>query len=754
MKIRITLLVLSLFITSAYAHDPSVSNAGPALNKDGSVVTGILTAAFDPSNGVLPFPNNLLFTGTGDLTLNIPVADATDYSDPAVALNALDGFSTTERWVTTFVDQNGDPGSIDPASVIPGHSVRVFEVTTQQIVAVTGIVRELVAGVDFVAAVANGNVLVIVPLKPLPELSTFLAVVTNDIRDTNGNDATPDRTYHLSKAHTPWVDANGNSTYPLLGNATAQALEGLRQITQTMEGAAGAAGINHEDIILAWTVKTQSITPSLKALRSIAQPSQVLAAPTGITTAAVGGFGLADIVIGVITLPYYLGIPSQANPIAPLVDFWTAPPGGYVPPFDQLGLDPTSTHVTAINPFPVLTGMQTVPILIAVPNANSGFSRPASGWPVVIYQHGVTRNRTDMLAVADAIASVGFAVVAMDQPLHGVVPAVAPSLAPFYVENTPFGAIANERTFDADYWNNTTGAPGPDGIPDASGTSSFNLASLLTVRDNLRQASADLSILALSLQNISVDGDATPDLDASNVGTVIHSLGTTVGLPFAAIEPILSRAYLNAATGTIVRTAVAGSFGERINAGLAGAGLLPGTASYEAFLTAAQTIVDSGDGINWATEAAGRIPVIHNMVIGDTTVPNMVDGAPLAGSEAVNRVMGLVPYSSTQANPDGLHGVARFNKGLHSSLFLPAFPDVRAEMQGQMASFMVSGGTFVQVSNSDVLVPVINIEDMAVNPPPTSPGVAGGKRSEGAPVVGPTRPTAIPFRSREGMNND
>jgi hypothetical protein len=263
-----------------------------------------------------------------------------------------------------------------------------------------------------------------------------------------------------------------------------------------------------------------------------------------------------------------------------------------------------------------------------------------------------------------------------------------------------------------------------------------------------------LSILALSLQNISVDGDATPDLDASNVGTVIHSLGTTVGVPFAAVEPILSRAYLNAATGSIVRTAIAGSFGAQINAGLAGAGVFPGTADYEAFLTAAQTILDSGDGINWAAEAAGRIPIIHNMVIGDTTVPNMVDGAPLAGSEAVNRTMGLVPYSSTQANPDGLHGVARFNKGVHSSLFVPTFPDVTAAMQGQMASFIASGGTFVQVSNSDVLVPVINIEDMAINPPTTSLGAAGGKRSRGAPVVGPTRPTAIPFRSREGMNND
>ncbi|NND45237.1 MAG: lipase [Xanthomonadales bacterium] len=753
MKMRTTLFLLSLLFGSAHAHDPSVSIAGPALNKDGSVVTGILTAAFDPSNGVLPFPHNLLFRDTADLTLNIPVADPTDFSDPSVALNALDGFSTTEKWVATFIDENGDPGNIDPASVIPGHSVRVFQVTTQEIVAVTGIVRELVAGVEFVAAAAPGGVLAIVPLAPLPELSSFLVVLTNDIRDADGNNATPDRTYYLSKSHTPWVDASGNSTYALLDNATAQGVEGLRQITQTMEGAAGVAGIHHDDIILSWTVQTQSITPPLSALRSIAQPGQVLAAPANLTTQAVGGFGLADIAIGVITLPYYLGIPSQANPIAPLTDFWTAPPGGYIPPFDQFGFDPTSTHVTAINPFPVLTGMQTVPLLFAVPNANSGFSKPEGGWPVVIYQHGITRNRTDMLAVADALASVGYAVVAMDQPLHGVVPEVAPELTPFYIEGTPFGAIANERTFDADYWNNTTGALGPDGVTDPSGTSSFNLFSLLTARDNLRQASADLSILALSLGNISVDGDAVPDLDASNVGAVVHSLGTTVGVPFVAVEPIVSRAYLNAATGSIIRTGVAGDFGARINAGLAGAGVLPGTPEYEQFLIAAQTILDSGDGINWAQAAAARSPILHNMVIGDTTVPNTVPGAPIAGSEAVNRVMGLAPFSASQANPEGLRAVARFSSGVHSSIFVPVFPQVTAEMQGQMASFIASLGTFVQVSNSDVLVPVVNMEGLnSIPSAPSEPGA--GKRSRGAPGLAPSRVTAVPFEKREGLNHE
>jgi hypothetical protein len=167
---------------------------------------------------------------------------------------------------------------------------------------------------------------------------------------------------------------------------------------------------------------------------------------------------------------------------------------------------------------------------------------------------------------------------------------------------------------------------------------------------------------------------------------------------------------LNAATGALARTELAGSFGARINAALAGAGLEPGTADYEAFVTVTQTVVDSADGINWAAEAAEKMPIIHNQVQGDDTVPNVVPGAPTAGSEALNLVMGLQSYSTTQADPDGLRGVARFQYGIHGSLINPVFPEITAEMQGQAASFLASDGTFVQVSNPDVLVPVIQVQ--------------------------------------------
>ena len=712
-KRLILLLLLSFSITTAVA-----APVAPATNKDGSIVTGVLTAGYDPLNNeglgaVYPLPFNLLFLDTTDLTLNPPVDDPNDFSDPRVALSAMDGFSTTEKWVTEFfgnanlLGQRG-PGQIDPASVIPGQSVRVFQVTTSGIVFVTGIVRELVPGVDYVAVAATESIIAIIPLKPLPELSSFMAVLTNDINDVDGNDATPDTTYFLTQRRTPWVDENGHSTYPLIPDANAQALEPQRQITQSMEAAAESAGVIRDDIILSWTVQTQSITPVLKNLRSIAKPAPTTVGPTGMNTSAIGGAGIADIYAGIITLPYYLGVPSASNPIAPLTDFWTAAPGAYVPPFDTFGLDPTSTNVTYANPFPVLTDMQTVPLLMTVPNQASGHTRPAAGWPVVIFGHGLTGNRTHMLGVADTLALIGYAVVAIDFPLHGIVPE-DPQFAPLYIGNSPWMDVANERTFDVDYIDNATGAPGPDGITDPSGTHLFNLQSMLTTRDNFRQGEADLSVLAVTIPSISYDGDALPDLDGSTVQYASLSLGSIIGAPFTAVEPMVNNAFLSVPMGGIARGLEASDeIGPRIRAGLAAAGIEPGTADYELFFTVFQTVLDSADAINWSVEAAGFNNILLHEVIGDTVFPNYVLTAPLSGTEPMIKAMGLESYSGTQSNPGGLDAAGRFlPPASHPSLVSPASsPAATVEMQKQMASFIATRGTAVVVEDASTMVPV------------------------------------------------
>ena len=59
---------------SSSSNSPRAVDTPPALNDDGSPITAVIAARFDPSAGVIPTPNDLLLQGTRDLTLNIPVA--------------------------------------------------------------------------------------------------------------------------------------------------------------------------------------------------------------------------------------------------------------------------------------------------------------------------------------------------------------------------------------------------------------------------------------------------------------------------------------------------------------------------------------------------------------------------------------------------------------------------------------------------------------------------------------------------------
>ena len=137
-----------------------------------------------------------------------------------------------------------------------------------------------------------------------------------------------------------------------------------------------------------------------KAIESRAEHADTPSLTVAFTTLNLGSLNeglppIADIYVGTLNNdPYYLTVPSAADPTAPLHDYWKAAPGGYVPPFNAVGLDPASTNVTFANPLPVATSQQRIPVIMTIPNASSGKSKPSAGWPVVIFQHGITRNRT------------------------------------------------------------------------------------------------------------------------------------------------------------------------------------------------------------------------------------------------------------------------------------------------------------------------------------------------------------------------
>ncbi|WP_162846867.1 Ig-like domain-containing protein [Marinicella litoralis] len=701
MKLKPILLTLTSIVLlqacSSSNNSPRAVDAPPATNPGGDVVTGVIEATFNPASGdptQVPIPTNLFLSGTTDLTLNIPVADPTDSSDPLVALNALDGFSTVAPWSTNF------SVPVAAGSVGPG-SVKVYEVTLSGPGgAVIAVNSELTFGVDFVAA-ANGSSVAIVPIKPLKQLTSYMAVITNGIQDTSGNAATPSQTYFLSKRTSPLVDGSGNSTDPLLDNATANALEPLRQLTNFQEAAAASQGVDPSTIVLSWTLSTQSITPVLSAVKAISGPGASTIVPSGLTTAAAGGFGLADIYIGTMASPYYLTAPSASNPVAPLNESWKAAPGAYVAPFNAFGLDPTSTNLTLANPIPVATSTQNLPVLMTVPNAASGHTKPDAGWPIMIFQHGITRNRTDMLAVADTMASVGFAVVAIDLALHGI----TDTTNPFYIGNTPFGAAATERTFNVDYVNNTTGAPGPDGVIDSSAAHFINLANLLVSRDNTRQGVADLFTLTATIPMMDIDGDSAGDFNEGNITFAGQSLGAITGTSYLAFAPNVQSAVLSAPGGGIAGLLIGSpTFGPRIIGGLAAAGVEQGTTEFNLFVLATQTAVDAADPINLAGFASLQNNILVHEIIGDIVVTNTVPGAPLSGTEPLIAALGLTSYSESAFNPSGLDAVVRFVAGDHGSLLSPAAsPEATVEMQGQLAAFQATSGTTLNVVNPDVV---------------------------------------------------
>ena len=700
---------------SSSSNSPRAVDAPIVRNDDGSPVTGIITARFDPSNSVVPTPTDLFLSGTTDLTLNIPIANpSAPASAPLVALNALDGFSPVAPW---SFQMSAAPRA---NTLVAGQSIRVFKVsvnpTTRQVLAVQ---RELTPTAEYVVAASptDARTVAILPTKPLEQLSSYMVVVTDDVKDAAGNDATPDQTYFLTQRTSPLISpvtqtgrptcvTQAQSTDPLIPITSACSLEPLRLIVNSHEAAAASQGIARGDIVLTWTATTQSITPVLSAVRSITTAST----PTLVNSGQKSPSQIADIIVGVMPVKYYLNAPTSVNSPLPLTGSWQAAPGAYTAPFNALGLDPTSTNLTYANPIPVAKSTQVIPVLATVPNAASGRTKPAAGWPVVIFQHGITRNRGDALAIADTMASQGFAVVSIDQPLHGIVPS-DPLVGPLYIENTPFGALANERHFDLDVINNQTSAPGPDGIRDGSGTHTINLQSLLTSRDNLRQAVADLFALAKTVPTMSVDGDATPDFDGSRVFFVGQSLGSIVGLNFTALEPTVSTAVLSVPGGGIAQMLNgSATFGPRIRAGLAAAGVNAGTAAFDQFMFAAQTAIDSADPINFAavSAASGDRILLHEVVGGgsilpDQVIPNAVAGAPLSGTEPLIRALGLTTItSSTQAA--AIRGAVRFTAGDHGSLLsTTASAAATIEMQGQMASMIVSNGQAVQVTNTSVI---------------------------------------------------
>ncbi|MDH5424694.1 MAG: Ig-like domain-containing protein [Gammaproteobacteria bacterium] len=738
---------LRLLITAAFAATLMACEETPSTANLDSVNESFF-ANFSPADSVIPFPNNLLFNGSTDATLNIPTTGLTAAELGLVnALNSMDGFSTVAPMSTTF------SSAIDSSTLIAGTTVRVFEVTLS---GVGGAVLPTpapveVAATDFVATVSSvdgsdvnnpdpgANKLVITPLKPLLPGTSYAVILTNGIKDTAGNSAAADLVYTFTKNETELIstpaatqadvnyaglllgfDADG-SGLPLdageetVAVASITALEGVRQLTKFTEDAIVAnatPAVTKSEIILSWVFTTQTTAVSANHVLKEAKakvptnPAHNINSAPAMTTSVIGGLGFANIHVGTIDVPYYLAAINdpELGVYGPAIGHWENSGGN-------------GSFVTPVDRVPVAQSTQTIPLLVSIPNSTSPVSdgsKPAAGWPVVIFQHGITADRTSLLAIADSLAARGFAAVAIDLPMHGLA-----SDSTIRLATEVFDGNAQERTFDVDYVNNTTGLSPGDGITDTSGANYVNLPNMMTTRDNVYQSIADLFVLTQSLYNstattgMSYDGDAVGDFDPTKIYFVGHSLGAIVGASFLAIETNVQDAVLAMPGGGIAKLLDgSASFGPVIASGLGSAGVNKGTAEYETFLASAQMMIDAGDPVNYASTLANSTQgILMFEVVGDgatnlpdLVVPNAVPddndtagtvAAPLSGTDPLITLMGLTQFDADDATTNN-HAVVKFTEGDHRSLLDPAASAaVTTEMQYETAEFLLdtSGGT-------------------------------------------------------------
>lgn len=722
-------------------------------------------AKFSPSAGEIPFPNNLLFSGSVDGTLNIPTTSLTGGElAVATALNSMDGFSTVAPISAGF------SSAIDSATLVAGTTVRVFEVTITGPI-VTSIDAELSAsdfsvslstvdGADVTDPDLGANKLVITPLKPLKPSTSYVALLTNGIKGLQGNNAAADTIYAFTKstatltttspvaatslaevkysALLSTADTDGNGTIDAGAETTAalfsvNSLEGLRQVTNVTEAtivASASPAITSAEIILSWSFNTQStaISPGGSVLTDAranvpADPAHNINSTATTTTTIVGGAGYADIHVGTIDVPYYQAADDDAElSIA-------GPAQGYWENSDGAG-----SFTTPANRIPVAQSTQTIPLLLSIPNATAPacvgdvVGCKGAGWPVVIFQHGITADRTSLLAIADSLAARGIAAVAIDMPLHGL---FANDVAGIHAATAGL-PNATERHFEVDYVDNETGLPpGGDGA-DTSGANFVNLSYLMTTRGNLNQAIADLFVVKQSLLNsgtgtgMDYSGDTNGDFDPAKIYFVGHSLGAMVGATFVAIESTnmgtdIKDAVLAMPGGGIAKLLDGSStFGPVISAGLAANGVTKGTAEFESFLSASQMMVDEGDPINYATTLAASLEgILMFEVVGDgvdnvsdLVIPNSVADANdttgtvpavLSGTEPLITLMNL-DHLNVDTSTANLHAVVKYTEGDHGSLLDPtASAAATTEMQTQAAQFLIIDGGFLDVTDDAVL---------------------------------------------------
>ena len=622
--------------TNTLGSDPYLTDGG----------TPQIFALFDPGPQVMPLPNDVVWMADGDPEVEIS-ADPNDpqMSQLAALVNAqgLLGLSPN-MFLTVPVSGAVDPATLDLLvfrTDDPHLGDLLSALATGDLAgAGTALAQmEIRTAADFIVATGPG-VLKLLPKTPFTPGAAYAVVVQHTLKDSHGFLVDSSIAMRALKSPEPFDADSPFLSLEALRAAFNDAPPGQPSLFDVVGAVSSMATAAHtpwtrDDVLVLWTFhtadKTLSLTPTTAGADTVPYPAGGVD-PFALTGAALKGVNDAFTADTLSWLDLGTGTPvPSATPVGLPATAFLAGAGMSAIPSDQLG-----NIYFGLFQSPVLTTGTTdsVYFLLTMPDATL-HPEPAAGYPVVVFQHGLTRSKEDALAIANSLAQAGFATLAIDAPFHG--------------SRTPEGHVSGDL---------------------------FLTANLLQDRANLYHAAMDLwETLDVIDAGIDVDGGGA-DLDAAHIDFMSHSLGSMIGTVFLSQENRAQRMILSSPTALLADT-LDETRRTDMQSLVTSLGYTPGTTPYYVFLDILQWLLDPVDGSYNGIGSNSADSLLVNFAYGDPEVSTNSSRVFLAnvGISAVasydpdNVALGIFPAVAPGAYEYGVAG----KPVIHTFLLSPEF---------------------------------------------------------------------------------
>ncbi len=670
-------------------------NVDPGEGVDDPIASGPIVE-FDPSNRIIPFPNNLLLDrATGKV--NLPAScneSAASMATRVGVLNKLDGFGTFETVMTVTFNEPVDIATVAANVSLFRRATGAMAVDPTAAMAIPVVaIPSMTARLDATCMnPAMINQVILVPTRPLDQKSTYVVALKSGIKTSMGADFGPSFTWSLIRQEAPLVelDAMGNviSDRTPLDPSIPEDLASLQGIDLLWKAHAQAmtflrgASVPTENVLLAWEFNTQTVTDALDPAVASSPAASVNTMPlTGPVDAAPVPVSISAAAANRSVYPYLacttaaevndtqcflkmaLGLAAtmQAScnaaagcDAAYAAGNATCAAVGCAAVGNVLAGRVRAKQFQALrdNPAvparkipgqwsdpvkPTAVGDELLTALIFVPATPA----PATGRQIAVYQHGLGSNKESVFAIGPQLASVGFATISIDAVAHGsraVQSSVEPTLG---CSGTPSVAAA------------------------AQCFSPFLSPDLGTTRDNIRQTIVDHHSLTAALEACGLTNCGSLTVDPAHIVYIGISLGGIMGSITAAVNPDIKASVLNVPgvgwVDILENTQTLPIRCSLVN-GLIDAGILMGEKwaggttglcttdawktqpGYRQFSAIGRWVLDPADPANFTRKLAARRFLIQE-VVGDLVVPNVA-------TRNMGALVGLMPVAADCGAPN------------------------------------------------------------------------------------------------------